>query len=68
MDYLLKQKETIELQLQLAEKVSENANKHYRESVLREQLKAIQEELNEGKVDSAKKDKDYSKHQKCRRK
>lgn len=59
MDYLLKQKETIELQLQLAEKVSEKANKHYRESVLREQLKAIQEELNEGKVDSAKKDKDY---------
>lgn len=59
MDYLLKQKETIELQLQLAEKVSEKANKHYRESVLREQLKAIQEELNEGKGDSSKKDKDY---------
>ncbi len=59
MDYLLKQKETLELQLQLAEKVSEKANKHYRESMLREQLKVIQEELNEGKGESAKKDKDY---------
>lgn len=59
MDYLLKQKEALELQLQLAEKVSEKANKHYRESMLREQLKVIQEELNEGKGESAKKDKDY---------
>ena len=33
----------------MAEKFSEKANKNYRESVLREQLKAIQEELNEGK-------------------
>lgn len=59
MDYLLKQKENLELQLQLAEKVSEKANKHYRESMLREQLKVIQEELNEGKKESAKKDKNY---------
>jgi ATP-dependent Lon protease len=59
MDHLIKQKETVELQLQLAEKVSEKANKYYRESMLREQLKAIQEELNEGKVAGDKKDKDY---------
>lgn len=59
MDYLLKQKEAIELQIQLAEKFSEKANKHYRESVLREQLKVIQEELNEGKEEGSKKDKDY---------
>ncbi|AWI03448.1 endopeptidase La [Clostridium drakei] len=59
MDYLLKQKETLELQLKLAEKVSEKANKHYRESMLREQLKVIQEELNEGKGESVKKNKDY---------
>lgn len=59
MDYLLKQKESIELQMQLSEKFSEKANKSYRETVLREQLKAIQEELHEGKTDGAKKDKDY---------
>ncbi|MBR0596677.1 endopeptidase La [Sinanaerobacter chloroacetimidivorans] len=58
MDYLLKQKEAIELQIQMAEKFSEKANKHYRESVLREQLKVIQEELNEGR-EGGKKDKDY---------
>lgn len=59
MDYLLKQKESIELQIQMAEKFSEKANKHYRESVLREQLKVIQAELNEGKAEGAKKEKDY---------
>lgn len=59
MDYLLKQKETLELQLQMAEKVSKKTNKYYRESMLREQLKVIQEELNEGKGESTKKDKDY---------
>jgi ATP-dependent Lon protease len=56
MDYLLKQKETIGLQIQMAERFSDKANKHYREQVLREQLKAIQEELNEGKEGRAKKD------------
>ncbi len=59
MDYLVKLKETVELQFQMAERFSEKANKYYRESVLREQLKAIQEELNEGKEEGAKKDKDY---------
>ncbi len=59
MDYLVKLKETVELQFQMAERFSEKANKHYRESVLREQLKAIQEELNEGREEGSKKDKDY---------
>jgi ATP-dependent Lon protease len=56
MDHLLKHKEAIKLQIDLAEKFSEKANKSYRESVLREQLKAIQEELNEGKSTNNKKD------------
>ncbi|WP_024294628.1 endopeptidase La [Lacrimispora indolis] len=59
LDYLLKQKEMIELQMQISEKFSEKANKYYRESVLREQLKAIQEELNEGKEETGKKETDY---------
>ncbi len=59
MDVLLKQKESIELNMQITEKFSEKANKHYREQMLREQLRVIQEELNEGKRESTKKDKDY---------
>ncbi|MGC4020125.1 MAG: endopeptidase La [Muricomes sp.] len=60
MDYILKHKEVIGLQIQMAERFSEKANKHYREQVLREQLKAIQEELNEGKEGRAKKEEEYS--------
>ncbi len=59
IDYLIKLKETVELQLEMAERFSEKANKNYRETVLREQLKAIQEELNEGKGAGTKKDNDY---------
>lgn len=59
MDYLLKQKEALKLQFEMAEKFTEKANKNYRESVLREQLRVIQQELNEGKSQGAKKDKDY---------
>lgn len=59
MDHMLKHKEMIQLQMQISEKFSERANRYYRESVLREQLKAIQEELNEEKEESSKKEPDY---------
>jgi len=59
IDYLLKHKEYVQLQLEITEKFTEKANKNYRESVLRDQLKAIQNELNEGKGKGSKKDKDY---------
>ena len=45
---LAKQKENINLQIEVAKKVSEKINKSHREAMLREQLKVIQEELNEG--------------------
>jgi ATP-dependent Lon protease len=45
---LAKQKENINLQIEVAKKVSEKINKSHRETMLREQLKVIQEELNEG--------------------
>jgi ATP-dependent Lon protease len=61
IDYLLKQKESLKLQFELAQKFTEKANKNYRESVLREQLKAIQSELNEGRKEGTKKNKDYLK-------
>ncbi|MBW9152676.1 endopeptidase La [Clostridium estertheticum] len=59
MDYILKQKEALKLQLEMAEKFTQKANKGYRESVLRDQLKAIQTELDEGKSEGAKKDKTF---------
>ena len=58
LDFLLRQKESLKLQFEIAEKFSEKANKNYRESVLREQLKAIQNELKVGKGEYNK-EKDY---------
>jgi len=60
IDHIIKLKETLELQIEMSEKFSEKTNKFYRETMLREQLKAIQEELNEGKGSESKKDADYS--------
>jgi ATP-dependent Lon protease len=51
MDMLLQQKESISLQMELAQKFSEESNKNYRKAFLREQLKAIQKELNEDSED-----------------
>lgn len=44
---LTKQKENINIQIEVAKKVTEKVNKSNREAMLREQLKVIQEELNE---------------------
>ncbi len=59
IDYFLHYKESIQLQIEMTERFSERANKDYREAVLREQLKSIQEELNEEHPSTAKKKKDY---------
>ena len=48
IDYFLRYKESIQLQIELSERFSEKANRNYREAILREQLRAIQEELGEG--------------------
>ncbi len=58
LDYLVNQKESIKLQIEMAEKFSEKTNKSYREAFLREQMKAIQEELGESDAEGGKK-KDY---------
>ena len=58
LDILIKQKENIEFQMEMNAKLTGEVNKQYRERMLREQLKAIQEELNEGKHSGNKK-KDY---------
>ena len=44
---LTKHKENINIQVEVAKKVSDKINKSHREALLREQLKVIQEELNE---------------------
>lgn len=54
LELLMVHKERIQLQAELAEKISEKSNKNYRETILREQLKVIQEELSEGKPNGKK--------------
>lgn len=46
IDMLLIQKETFSIQMEMAQKMQERNNDHYRKNMLREQLKAIREELN----------------------
>ncbi|HSO89407.1 MAG TPA: endopeptidase La [Draconibacterium sp.] len=58
MDFLTKQRDKIDLQIDLSNKVNERLNKTHREALLREQMKAIQDELNEGKG-AGKHKKDY---------
>jgi len=58
IDYFLHYKEAIQLQIEMSERFSEKANKNYRETVLREQLREIQKELNEDEPAGIKK-KDY---------
>ncbi|MCP4131092.1 MAG: endopeptidase La [bacterium] len=58
LDILMKQKESVNFQIELAKKVNEKNNKNYRESLLREQLKTIQNELDEND-DSSPKDENY---------
>lgn len=50
--------ESMKIQIEMAEQFSERANKNYREQALREQLRIIQAELNEGKEGGSGK-KDY---------
>jgi ATP-dependent Lon protease len=47
LDLLVNLKENISIRIEMARKVSEKVNKSNREAMLREQLKMIQEELNE---------------------
>ncbi len=47
IDILIEQKESIKLQMEMAAKFNEEMNKRNRENMLKEQLKAIKEELNE---------------------
>ncbi len=54
MDILIQHKESIKLQIEMAQKFSDQANKNYRKAFLKEQLKNIREELNEDSPKSSK--------------
>ncbi len=56
MDILIDQKESLKFQMEMAAKLNEDMNKKHRENMLKEQLKAIQEELEEVEGGSGKKD------------
>lgn len=58
LDILIDQKESIQFQMEIAAKFNEEMNKKHRETMLKEQLKAIQDELNETEGKSGGK-KDY---------
>ncbi|MDC7225446.1 MAG: endopeptidase La [Spirochaetales bacterium] len=47
LDYMLKQKESMKLQIEMANKFAESTNKQYRQAMLRQQMKEIQKELDE---------------------
>jgi ATP-dependent Lon protease len=49
-DLLARAREDISLRIEMAKKVSDRVNKSNREAMLREQLRVIQEELNEGET------------------
>lgn len=54
LELLSKQRESLRVQIEMAGKLSEAASKNHRENILREQLKAIKEELDEGRTGSGK--------------
>lgn len=56
LDMLLDQKESIQFQMELAAKFNEEMNRKHRETMLKEQLKAIQDELNETEGNHGRKD------------
>ncbi len=59
MDILLQHKESIKLQIEMAQKFSDQANKNYRKAFLKEQLRNIRKELGEDTPKSSGK-KDYA--------
>ncbi len=56
LDFLIEQKESVKFQMEMAAKFNEEMNKSHRENMLKEQLKAIQEELNDSEGGNGKKD------------
>ena len=56
LDILIEQKETIKFQMEMAARLNEEMNKKHREIMLKEQLKAIQDELSDSEGSYGNKD------------
>ena len=56
LDILIEQKESIQFQMEMAAKFNEEMNKKHRENMLKEQLKAIQDELTDVEGGAGRKD------------
>ncbi|NYB52094.1 MAG: endopeptidase La [Methanobacteriaceae archaeon] len=56
LDILIEQKESIQFQMEMAAKLNEEMNKKHRENLLKEQLRVIQDELDEAEGSPRKKD------------
>ena len=54
LDLLSRQKESLRVQIEMNSKITDHASKTHRETILREQLKNIKQELGEGKTSPAK--------------
>ena len=59
LDLLIEHKASIEFQIELSSRVNEDINKNYKETILRKQLEAIQEELGDSQGSKGKRKKDY---------
>lgn len=51
IDYIIREKDSVHLQIEISKKYARKRDKRYRESMLREQLKNIQEELGDDESD-----------------
>lgn len=56
LDLLARQRESLKIQQEMARKISEESGKNHRENILREQMRVLQEELNQGKGKKSTKD------------
>ncbi|MEG0309577.1 MAG: endopeptidase La [Eubacterium sp.] len=59
IDYVIREKDSVHLQLEISKKYSKQKDKSYREAMLREQLKNIKVELGEMDDDGEDEEKDY---------
>ncbi|HHX62429.1 MAG TPA: endopeptidase La [Epulopiscium sp.] len=59
LDFLIEHKTSIEFQIELSSRLNEDINKNYKETILRKQLEAIQEELGDAEGSKGNKKKDY---------
>lgn len=61
LDIIIRHKESVSFQMEITSKLSQDMNENYRKTMLRQQLKAIKEELGESDGEKKSRKKDYKK-------